>query len=1105
MERAFSSGSRQAPDPIDQFLEGHNYYRKHTARDASCLFRVISEQIYDSQLHHLAIREKCVSYMRKHWQFFQRLVERDFDEYLDDMSKLKTYGTLLELQALGRLFQRNIILFEPFNLGNHFNEYRVYYDAVFRVFYTPERHFDSVFTAEYIREAAICQSICYEIIYKDLFKLPDVTFAVEQMLHAAGFENVGCFTQDADDGYYVNMSLTDGRFFQFDLPQNTNCILENYKYCHFHYANFPRFSQDLLNQIKQTKCGEHENSLLVRTTESFLTKKDISCVRQLLQEGITPFPYKVAKALDSNMYRNIEFDTWSEIRKEMKLQNWYSGDSNFKVGAKCHVKLCKSGEGMFTCHIQEMPVDKGYCIVFVEQLGEKRIVPYESLSPLPPDQFKPWSLPYRFQKQMKKYSSLRFTRHCNYHFKVGKDESFADCNDLKSELCCYKAGLAIENDKSLQRQCRNSKYKLNQYTHLENFRTHAVEYCTMPLAINMRSRNDEGNKKPSNTNDLYPAPAYSSPSHFPMEPKDDTTVENALVFAGHSNLASCEFEQQVAGPGPVHMPDVQCFYHPLQPYAGVLPEDYPGYAYECNIPPVPMQPSSFVPIVNGAPGPLYYVCNSAGSVYMSPTLSMQSSIVPPPTGPKLLLPSNSYHNSAPSLIPNSEASVTTKINQSVVSHPNVSPPTGSSIATQQNSSNSPTINYRINFDAKRSVKTDGGDLPTNIATLRHFYNLGIDYYHKYLKRNNSDVEFKENVNKTSGELKNWNRRENVNQAIETNQVDLNNNIKYSNNNNKYNNNNHNNNKGNQQRRFISRYFNNRNRHGGSAPSNRSITKQSSPSVHNSFPNQSNSNSSKNSSASSVQNIPVETVSKLTQNPKYMQQAAHPSPKDQSSMSGFDSNSTTEFGVENFNRATFHGQYAPSAFNINNEQYGENRTMGNYLPPPTTHARPFVQMQMTAAPCNFQLPSVGIHPSVIAPPDEHAGSSLSNVTMSLSSSENANLQSTYPPPPVPFVYPSCVMPTSLNTTNPKSMPLDGGVNIANGPNIMAPHHNPLAHMGPPQGYWCLPPPHQTPFQPNTIPLLSGAVANINLTAETQESRINTPRNKTYEKSTTNNQN
>lgn len=28
-----------------------------------------------------------------------------------------------------------------------------------------------------------------------------------------------------------------------------------------------------------------------------------------------PFPYKVAKALDPNIYRNIEYDTWTEIRR----------------------------------------------------------------------------------------------------------------------------------------------------------------------------------------------------------------------------------------------------------------------------------------------------------------------------------------------------------------------------------------------------------------------------------------------------------------------------------------------------------------------------------------------------------------------------------------------------------------------------------------------------------------------------------------------------------------------------------------------------------------------------------------------------------------------
>lgn len=50
--RPFSSGSRPTPDVYDHFLDSNGFYRKHTARDASNLFRVISEQLYDTQDHH---------------------------------------------------------------------------------------------------------------------------------------------------------------------------------------------------------------------------------------------------------------------------------------------------------------------------------------------------------------------------------------------------------------------------------------------------------------------------------------------------------------------------------------------------------------------------------------------------------------------------------------------------------------------------------------------------------------------------------------------------------------------------------------------------------------------------------------------------------------------------------------------------------------------------------------------------------------------------------------------------------------------------------------------------------------------------------------------
>lgn len=46
--------------------------------------------------------------------------------------------------------------------------------------------------------------------------------------------------------------------------------------------------------------------------------RDNGCTKDcclLEQSVVAPFPYKVAKALDPNIYRNIEFDTWTEIRR----------------------------------------------------------------------------------------------------------------------------------------------------------------------------------------------------------------------------------------------------------------------------------------------------------------------------------------------------------------------------------------------------------------------------------------------------------------------------------------------------------------------------------------------------------------------------------------------------------------------------------------------------------------------------------------------------------------------------------------------------------------------------------------------------------------------
>ncbi|KAB0353465.1 hypothetical protein FD755_023832 [Muntiacus reevesi] len=59
---------------MDEYLGSLGLFRKLTAKDASCLFRAISEQLFCSQVHHLEIRKACVSYMRENQQTFESVI-----------------------------------------------------------------------------------------------------------------------------------------------------------------------------------------------------------------------------------------------------------------------------------------------------------------------------------------------------------------------------------------------------------------------------------------------------------------------------------------------------------------------------------------------------------------------------------------------------------------------------------------------------------------------------------------------------------------------------------------------------------------------------------------------------------------------------------------------------------------------------------------------------------------------------------------------------------------------------------------------------------------------------------------------------------------------
>ncbi|CAH0683373.1 unnamed protein product [Spodoptera exigua] len=148
------------------------------------------------------------------------------------------------------------------------------------------------------------------------------------------------------------------------------------------------------------------NRSLIQLENVCMNCLNVNSAKDLLDNGITPFPYKVAKALDPDIYRNIEFDVWSELRREMRYGARYSDGTTLQVGVKCLCKLQPEQTVPYHCHIQEMRPDGGPCLVFIEELGEKRIVNFEQLEPLPLEEIRPWAPPYRYSRAHSQFLTL---------------------------------------------------------------------------------------------------------------------------------------------------------------------------------------------------------------------------------------------------------------------------------------------------------------------------------------------------------------------------------------------------------------------------------------------------------------------------------------------------------------------------------------------------------------------------------------------------------------------------------------------------------------------------------------------------------------------------
>lgn len=154
-------------------------------------------------------------------------------------------------------------------------------------------------------------AVVYEILYDGVYQLKDLPYAVEKMLHDKVpsnhieyfmSENVERRKKQKEKAKVFIESANEE-----DKDKQTNAVTLK---CKHHTEDIERASL-----LKESLSIFVFNRSLIQLENVCLNCLNVNSAKDLLDHGITPFPYKVAKALDPDIYRNIEFDVWSEVRR----------------------------------------------------------------------------------------------------------------------------------------------------------------------------------------------------------------------------------------------------------------------------------------------------------------------------------------------------------------------------------------------------------------------------------------------------------------------------------------------------------------------------------------------------------------------------------------------------------------------------------------------------------------------------------------------------------------------------------------------------------------------------------------------------------------------
>ncbi|SCM17584.1 OTU-like cysteine protease, putative [Plasmodium berghei] len=121
------------------------FYIKSIRADGNCLFRVVSDQLYNTEENYKEIRKKVVEHLEKNEDKYMNFIEYDesYKSYIERISTDGAWGGQLELQAIGEIFNINILIYQE---NGYMLEIKINSNDsnCIQLHYTSNEHYNSV-------------------------------------------------------------------------------------------------------------------------------------------------------------------------------------------------------------------------------------------------------------------------------------------------------------------------------------------------------------------------------------------------------------------------------------------------------------------------------------------------------------------------------------------------------------------------------------------------------------------------------------------------------------------------------------------------------------------------------------------------------------------------------------------------------------------------------------------------------------------------------------------------------------------------------------------------------------------------------------------------